>query len=259
MLRATLLTLLASAAFAQTGLPTTEKPPAEVDQALRTRVNEFYTFLKNHEFRKAEGLIAEDTKDYYYEGSKPEISKFEILDVEWTEGFTHARVITQCAQVLSIPGFPAGEMTLKVPSTWRLENGTWYLFVDQSKLLSPVGLLYKPGSSPAPGGTPPGGIPKDLPQTSTFALGKLEADKQIVQLAPGASEQVTLTNGSAGVLVLELGYPLTGIEAKLDRSRLGQGQKAVLTLQAGKEPKPGTYSLRIMPTQEVIGILVQVK
>jgi hypothetical protein len=128
------------------------------------------------------------------------------------------------------------------------------VFVDQSRLLSPVGLPLKP-----PSGAPAPGIPKEIPQTPAFALGKLQADKQTVLLAPGASEQVTFTNNSAGFMQIQLGYPLAGIEAKLDRSSLNHGDKAILTLQAGQEPKPGTYSVRIIPTQEVVNINVQVK
>jgi hypothetical protein len=254
--------LLVAAAFAQTAPPPAAKPPAEVDQTLRARVNEFYTLLKNHEYRKAEGLVAEDTKDYYYDGSKPEVSNFEILAVEWTDRFTRAKVTTQCSQMLVVPGFPASEVKLRVPTTWKLENGNWYVFVDQSKQLSPVGLPLKPPSGTASGaasGPPPAGIPREIPTTTDFVLGKLQADKQTVHLAPGTSEQVTLTNGSAGFMQLQLGYPLAGVEAKLDRANLNQGEKAILTLQAGKEPKPGIYSLRVMPTQEVIDIQVQVK
>jgi len=266
MFRVSLLALLVVAAFAQTGPSPAGPPPPEVDQALRARVNEFYTLLRNHEYRKAEGLVAEDTKDYYYEGSKPEVSRFEILDIEWTDQFTRAKVTTRCSQLVMVPGFPAGEVSLKIPTTWRLENGNWDVFVDQSKLVGPLGLQSKLASSsgpaPASGAAPagvPAGVPRDIPQNAGFVLGKLQADKQTVHLAPGTAEQVTLTNGSAGLMRLELGYPLSGIEAKLDRTDLGQGEKAILTLRAGKEPKPGIYSLRIMPTQEVIGIEVQVK
>jgi hypothetical protein len=51
MCRIALLLLLGTAAFAQTDVPPAvtplaEKPPAEVDQALRARVNEFYTMMK---------------------------------------------------------------------------------------------------------------------------------------------------------------------------------------------------------------------
>jgi len=254
--------LLVAAAFAQTAPPRAAKPPARVDQALRVRVNEFYTLLKNREYRKAEALVAEDTKDYYYEGSKPEVNNFEILAIEWTDRFTRAKVTTQCAQILAVQGFPPAEVKLRVPTTWRLENGNWYVFVDQSKQLSLVGLPLKPPSGAAPGAASApaaAGVPREIPQTPGFALGKLQADKQTVHLAPGTSEQVTFTNGSAGFMQLQLGYPLSGIEATLDRSSLKQGEKAILTLQAGKEPKSGIYSLIVMPTQEVIDIQVQVK
>jgi len=254
MFRVALALLLVAAAFAQTAPPPAEKPPAGVDQALRARVTEFYSLMKSREYRKAEGLIADDTKDYYYNGSKPAIKQFEVLDVEWSDGFTHARVTTRCTEAVMIPGFPVGDVSLNLPSTWRLESGTWYLFVDQSKMFSPVGLQFKDHPGPAPAG-----MPKDIPQTAGFVMGKLQADKQTVRLAPGETEQVTLINGSAGIVSLEPGYPPKGIEVTLDRADVGHGEKAILTLKAGKEPTPGVYSLRVVPTQETISIDVQVK
>jgi hypothetical protein len=256
-----LLALLGAAAFAQTAAPA-EKPPADVDKAFRARLDQFYTFLKNKEFRKAEGLIAEDTKDYYYEGGKPDISQFEVLEVHYSDGFTRANAITQCTQTLMIPGFPSSEVHLKIPSTWRLEDGNWYLFVDQSKILSPVGLPMKQvPSSQAPdgAGAATAGIPKEIAQDPAFALGKVQADKAKVHLPAGATERVTIANGTRGPISLELGYPLKGVEAELDRAELPGGEKAVLSLKAGDEPTGGIFYLRIMPTEEVLRISVDVK
>jgi hypothetical protein len=90
-------------------------------------------------------------------------------------------------------------------------------------------------------------------------MGKVLVDKADVKLTPGSSEKILIANGSLGPFSLEPGYPLPGIEAKLDRTELGQGEKATLTLTAGKEPKAGTYYLRVMPTGEQIRINVQVQ
>jgi hypothetical protein len=257
MFRFALLAVLGLAAFAQTGAAPAEKPPADVDQALRARVSEFYTLVVNHEYRKAEALIADDTKDYYYEGTKPEVTRFEVVDVQYSDHFTNAKVFTQCGQRIAAPGFPPSEFTMKFPTTWRFENGNWFLYVDQSKLLSPVGLPLRPplGSVPAP----PAGLPTVIPQDPSFVFGKVSADKEMVQLAAGSTVQVHITNGLQGPMSLELGAPLKGIEAKLDRTNLANGEKAVLSLTAGKEPTSGPFYLRVVPTGEAILIRVQVK
>jgi hypothetical protein len=263
MFRFALLACLCAAAFAQTAAPPAEKPPADVDHALRARVDQFYSFLKNKEYRKVETLITEDTKDYYYEGSKPDISRFDIQDIQYSEQFTRAAVITRCAEKVAVPGFPVGDMELKSQTTWRLENGDWYYYVDQTKIPS---LMASPGkrapAAPAPAGaraTTPPGLPPEMPTDAGFIFGKVQADKPTVRLAAGATERVTITNGARGPVSLELGYPVKGIEAKLNRIDLGGGEKAVLTLKAGEEPTGGIFALRIMPTGEILKIAIEVK
>jgi len=261
MCRFALLAAFSLCAIAQTTVaPAAKKPaakpPAGVDQALRARVNQYYTLVKNHEYRKAEALIAEDTKDYYYEGAKQELSKFDVQSVEYSADFTHATVATVCTQILASPGFPGGEMPLRNATTWRIEDGNWMLYVDQSKILSPV-LRPMPQTNPVTNPAVAGGkLPEDAAQTP---VGKLSIDKETVQISAGASQQIRIDNGSVGGLSLELGYPLPGIEAKLDRTELGRGGTAILTLTAGKNPTPGVYSLRVMPTGEALNIKVQVK
>jgi hypothetical protein len=261
MHRIVLFTLLGAAAFAQTDVPAAEKPPADVDQALRARVNEFYTMMVNHEYRKAEAWIAEETRDYYYAGPKPEVRHFEILSIEYSDHFTHATATTRCSQPLVIAGFPPGDISLKVPTLWKIENENWYLYEDPAKISNPSGLRGKiqAAVNTAASTAPPSGMPKEIPKDSGFVLGKVQADKQRIELAPGTAAPVTIGNGSDGAVTLELGYPLKGIEAKLDRTEVASGEKAVLTLTAGKEPRSGSFYLRVMPTGESIRIDVHVK
>jgi len=260
MYRIALFAILGAVAFAQADAPPAEKPPAGVEQTVLARANEFYALLLKHQYRQAEAYIAEDTKDYYYAGSKPDVRNFEILKVEFSESFTHAKVLTRCTEPVVVAGFPPGNMTVTVPTLWKLENGTWYLYEDPDKITNPSGLRSKIQSSvdaaAATPNAPP--MPKDLPKDPSFALGKVMVEKQEIKLAAGGTQKITIANGSPGPITLEYGYPLSGIEAKLDRSEVGRGEKAVLTLTAGKEPAGGFYYLRIMPTGEAIRINVQV-
>jgi hypothetical protein len=260
---------LALAAFAQTDAPSAGNPPAEVDKALRARVTEFYTLIHNEEYRKAESYIADDTKDYYYDGQKPVAHTFELIELRYSDNFTHAVAYTKCSQPLVMAGFPPAELVLKIPTLWRLENGNWYLYEDPEKRKNPGGIQAKvsaalqAGASAALAGPP--AILKEVPKDGApvappaFAMAKLEADKTQFDLEPGGTEHVTFTNGSPGVMELELGYHLTGIETKLDRSTVGAGEKAILTFQAGKEPKPGVFFVKVNPTGEVFDIRVGIK
>jgi hypothetical protein len=269
MYRIAILALLSIAAFAQKDVPPgekppaepAEKPPAEVDQALRARVNEFYSLMVSQQFRKAEALIAEDTKDYYYAGTKPEIHKYEIVGIEYTDRFTHAKVMTRCNEPIAMAGFPPGEITVIVPTLWKIENGNWALYEDPNKITNPSGLRSKIQSAVdgSAGQAALPAMPKELPKDPSFALGKLQIDKPVVKLEAGTVETITISNTSAGPVTLEPGYPLPEIEPKLDRTELGKGEKAILTLTAGKQPGTGFYYLRVMPTGEVLRIEVKAK
>jgi hypothetical protein len=269
MHRIVLLALLGTAAFAQKEAPPADKPPAEkappeLERAVLARVNEFYTMMVKQQYRQAEALIAEDTKDYYYGGSKPEVRKFEILGVEFSEHLTRARALTRCIEPVVVAGFPPGEMNVTIPSLWKLENGNWFLYEDPDKISNPSGLRTKiqsaiDGAAAKLGTAAPPGMPKEIPKDPGFVFGKLALDKSEVKLAAGGVEKVVVSNSSEGPVSLELGYPLPGVEAKLDRTEVGKGEKAILTLTAGKQPSGGIYYLRAMPTGEVLRIAVQVQ
>jgi len=263
MLRCAILALFAFASLAQTAPQAVEKPPADVDQALRARINEFYTLMVNREYRKAEAYVADDTKDFYYEGKKPEVVRFELASVTYSEHFTRALASLKCTQRLPVPGLPGGEWTLSIPSAWKWENGNWYWYVDQSKIVSPVGLATgatppSAAQSPSrPGGTPATGVlPDRIPATPDFVFGKIQADKQAVALEPDGADKITITNGAQGLMQLRLSGTVPGVEGKLDRSDLKAGEKAVVTLQAGKDPGQGMLYVVIQPTNEAIAIRV---
>ena len=279
MYRFPILALLGAAAFAQSSTPPqeplpagrtpVEKPagppaPADVDQALRTRVNEFYTLLKTQQYRKAEGWVAEDTKDYYYAGVKPNIKAFELVGIEYSENFTHAKVTVKCTEPVMIAGFPPSDITLNIPTLWKIEDGKWSAYEDQKKINNPGGLQNKIESAisqvnAAASSAPPSSMPKEMPKDPAFALGKITVEKNEVKLPPGATEKIKIVNSANGPFSVELGYPLTGIEAKLDHSDLAQGDTAVLTLTAGPQPQGGFFYLRVMPTGEAFKIKVDVK
>ena len=92
-----------------------------------------------------------------------------------------------------------------------------------------------------------------------FIFTQVKTDKSVVSLKPGVEEQVTLTNGAQGQMSLELTGTLPGVEVKLDRMNLAAGEKAVLTLRAASDAKPGVLSLRVEQTNQVIPIQVKIE
>src|ERR1700724_3603210 len=85
---------LASCLLAQRPADLFSKAPPEVDEALRARVAKFYQAHVDGKPRRAEELVAEDTKDYFYTARKPQYLSFQIIKIDYTDTFTKATVTT---------------------------------------------------------------------------------------------------------------------------------------------------------------------
>src|SRR5579862_8034538 len=94
MVRCSLVFLTVAAACQSQTPKEAPLPPADVDRALRARVEEFFQYHVTGEFRKAEALVAEDTKDLFYNRNKPRYLKFVNIDhINYNDDFTKATAI----------------------------------------------------------------------------------------------------------------------------------------------------------------------
>jgi hypothetical protein len=84
-------------------------------------------------------------------------------------------------------------------------------------------------------------------------------DKESVSLKAGESEQVTITNSAPGIVNISLVGSVPGVEVKLDRTALNAGGKAMLALRAGNGAKPGTLSIQVEQTNQIIPIQVAIR
>ena len=256
MLRFTLLAVFAVGSFAQNAGDAFNKPPADVDEALRARITEFFDLHVKGEFRKAEALVAEDTQDLYYSSSKTKYVSFEIGRIDYSENFTRAKATVLCEQYIMLPGFLGKPMKIPIPSTWKLVDGTWYWYVDPESLrMTPFGKMNP--------GTARESAPKTIPAIPTtvpdYIYEQVKADKASVSLKVGESEQVTVTNSAPGTMNISVTGSLPGVEVKLDRTVLNTGEKAVLTFQASNEAQSGVLSIQVEQTNQVIPIQVAIK
>jgi hypothetical protein len=256
MFRFILLAIFATGSFAQNAGDAFNKPPADVDQALRARIAEFYDLHVKGEFRKAEAWVAEDTKDIYYSSNKTKYLSFEIGRVDYSDNFTRAKATVLCEQYIMLPGFAGKPWKVPTPSTWKLVDGTWYWYVDPESLrMTPFGRMT-PGPAPA---TPSKTIPAIPTTVPTSMVKQVKADKESVGLKTGESGEVTITNSAPGVMNISLVGSVPGVDVKLDRATLNAGEKAVLTLRAGDRAKPGVLNIRVEQTNQVIPIQVVIK
>ncbi len=254
MLRLSLLALLAALSFAQDASEVFNKPPARVDQALRARIDEFYQYHVKQEFRKAEALVAADTKEYFYSHNKPAYLSCETGKIVYSDGFKRAKATVTCEQYVMMPGF--ADKPLKVPfgSTWKVVNGKWFWYVDQEALSkTPFGQMT---AGPRGSG---GGLPAVIPQNADFVMSLVKADKGEVTLKPGQPETVTIRNGAPGIVDISVAGKIPGVEAKFDHTNLKVGDQAVLTLEASEGARPGTVTLKVEQTGQLISIQVFVK
>jgi hypothetical protein len=257
MFRLILLAILATGSFAQNAGDVFNKPPADVDQALRARITEFYDLHVKGEFRKAEAWVAEDTKDIYYNSNKTKYISFEIGRIDYSDNFTRAKATVVCQQYIALPGFIGTPMKIPIPSTWKLVDGTWYWYVDPESLrVTPFGKMNPGPPSESGSSSSIPAIPTTVPD---FIYKQVKADKASVTLKAGESGQVTITNGAPGPMNISLTGSVPGVEVKLDRTILNAGEKAVLTIQAGNDAKPGVLSIQVEQTNQVIPIQVAIK
>lgn len=253
-----MLAILATGSFAQNAGDAFNKPPADVDQALRARIAAFYDLHVKGEFRKVEALVAEDSKDLYYDSNKTKYLSYDIGRIEYFDNFTRAKATVLCEQYVMLPGFLGKPLKIPMPSAWKLVDGTWYWYVDPESLsMTPFG---KASSGSAQGSAPATKSIPEIPTTVPDSIYKqVKADKTSVSLKAGESEQVTITNSALGTINISLMGSVPGVEVKLDRTVLNTGEKAVLTLQAGADAKPGVLSIQVEQTNQVIPIQVAVK
>src|SRR4051794_29683377 len=84
----------AIAAAQPTATDVFEKAPPAIDQALRARVAIFFQAHVDAKYRRAEEVIAEDSKDFFYNMEKTHYLGFDIVRINYSENFTKATVVT---------------------------------------------------------------------------------------------------------------------------------------------------------------------
>ena len=257
MHRFAVFALFAALASAQPNDPFKPKPPADADAALRARVQEFFDLHVKGEFRKAEALVAEDTKDFFYSHNKPKYLSCDLTRIDYSENFTKANAVMVCEMYIMVPGFADHPMKVPTPSAWKVENGKWYWWVDQDALKNTPWGRMEPGAFPARGAPSPPPSMANFP-TAESLFRQIQLDKSSVSLKAGESVEVTIANGAPGLTSLTLLAPLPGVAAKLDKSALQAGEKAVLTLRASKGAKSGVLNVQVEQTFQLLPIQVNI-
>lgn len=234
-------------------------PPPEVDKALRERVKKFYQLHIDGKFRQVDALVAEDSKDAYYEAAKGKYLKFDDPMIEYSENFTRAVVKTPVTQEWRQPRIGVMVVRPTVPTNWKLENGEWFYFIPkvgiQQTPWGPVDLAKANAAAAAPSEP---GIRKI---SVNEIMGSVVVNKQNAELSSfePSSDEILITNNMPGQVDLGVQYAaMKGLEVSLDKKVLQAGEKAKLTLKyTPPDPSPKPFldiTLQILQTGKPINV-----
>lgn len=236
-----------------------DKAPPHLDEALRASVAKFFQAHVDAKYRQAEEVIAEDSKDFFYNMEKRHYFSYDIVRINYNEDFTKATVVTGVEVEWRSPR--VGVMRVKQPMTslWKLENGRWsWYVVPQKDWDTPWGRM-NPGPDP--------------PDNKMMALFKgVDIETVARQVAIDTTEirlkgyeasegRAVISNSMPGEITLRLTAPSApGLEVKLDKTSLKSGDKATLSVQynpATKDPKPSREVIvAVDPTGHVYRIVL---
>jgi hypothetical protein len=185
-----ILIVLAAAALLPAQNPFRKAPP-EIEEALRTRVTEFYTLYQQGKYRQTEPYIAEESRDAYFAASKSRIHGFELKDIRFAEDFQSAEVVVVCATTIALQN-SGTKVQLPVHSHWKQVDGEWYALMgrreDQGAVDTPFGKM----KLQTPGGTDTPKLPQPVNPASFAGMYSLSG-KRVLKFSANSDQPATQT------------------------------------------------------------------
>lgn len=231
-------------------------PSTDVQAALRERIQQFYQLQVDHKFRQAESLVAEDSKDYYYDTQKPEIHEFKIAAVRLSPDGRSADVTVTTKMTMRIIGAPPAVMDFPLRSKWKLEDGKWCWYIDPSGIDTPFGKMKispdgvgtaSPDLTKAPGY----GNREDI-QTG------VQPDTRTLRIDPSnpKAAMVTLKNTLPGPVTVSVEGESPALKVEIAKTNLGAGESTELSVTPvpGISQRPDKIILAVKPTGQQIQI-----
>jgi hypothetical protein len=253
--------LILSAALFMAAVPVAaqlaRKAPPDVEEALRARVRQFYSLFQEAKFRQAESLVAEDSRDAFYNMSKVPIRGFRIERLDFADDFKSATVLVSYVTVM--PRMTVSEVYIPVTSRWKLIDGQWFLGLELPKT-TPFGSMHFEPPKAA------GEQPAQRATLETVTKGAFEVAPQRLVFPRQGPQAVTRTvavkNHLPGTLALEVeGADLPGLAISLrDRNIPPKSQVSFdLTYDPAVGKLTGTkqITVRVKPLEQTAVIQLQ--
>jgi len=239
------------------------KAPPDVDEALRARVKVFFDLGREGKFRRADELVAEDSKDQFFEMEKRRCQTWELDQIKYSDKFSKAQVQITCDTEMFMP--PAGRMPVRMPvrSTWKVVEGQWYFYLEPlgETRMTPFGPMRvsKPEDVKDPRASLPGfNNQPNLEHVRKAA--RLSKGSIILQANQASTDYLEIAHALPGELELSLvGPKVDGLEMKIDPPKLKGGQKGRITFTfkpVGPVPRAVDMTVRIESTGQSLPFML---
>jgi hypothetical protein len=233
--------------------------PAEAEAALRARAEQFFQLQVDKKYRPAEAMVADDTKDLYYDGNKFNIDSFSIEKIELLDDNTRAKVTIKAKVKRAVPIIGIVDFDAPTTTLWKLENGQWVYYIDQAAALeTPFGRVEAQKGNGAP--SPTTAMANKLANLSELR-NLVKVDRNSVDLSlNGPAQTVTVSNELPGGVDLELqADKIAGLSAELEKKHIEGGEKTVIQFRAtGKDAGGGMVHLMVSPIAAQVDIHVKI-
>ncbi len=223
---------LAATILAQSATNLFDKPPANIDDALRGRVATFYQYHVEGKFRLAEPLVSEESKDDFYAATKPKLEGFKISDISYSNDYRKAKVTLLARMEIYFLGMTGPEPhDVPIPSYWQIEKGEWRWYLNKDYLTkTPWGTANAKQSDNSVD-------PRTefKPVELTDIMNQIAVDHSIVTMsaAVGSIGRFTITNSLPGSVTVNLPDLVPqGFEVKTDKTELKSGEKSLVSVRS---------------------------
>lgn len=247
--------------------------PDEIDAALRSRVEAFYTHFQKGEFRQAESFLEEESKDAFYGAKKNRILGFEVKTIKWAEDFRSANVLVSCNTI--VPMLGSVPVAVPLAGDWRYHDDNWFMHLDVkeesqpaegdlSQAASPFGTMQFNQNVAAPGGFR---APPQAPRPTVESLAEMyQVSTQMVRFPPKPDEEtvtrsIKVKNNSLGKMQLQrYTRDIPGIEVTIDKPEFESGEEAEiqLTYKPEEAELSGRYRIdfMLMPISQMFEVFI---
>lgn len=117
-----------SAPPVQSGAEVFNQAPPEIEEALRARMKLFYDCYLTGKFRQAYDLVAEDSKDDYFNRAKTPYHSYKILSIQFSDNYTKAKAMVVVNRDMKFDGHTLAVDT-PMDVDWKIENGQWVWYL----------------------------------------------------------------------------------------------------------------------------------